>query len=134
MRRKTLMIRALVLAVLVTVAGAPTIVHAKCFKWSDARSVISKNKLLTGKQILQRIKSRYSGKSTKVNLLELCEEGGQFVYRAVLIDRKSKAKNIMLNARTGGTASLKASTFSRAGKKESATDEAKKIINKLCAK
>ena len=56
------------------------------------------------------------------------------LYRAVLIDRKSKAKNIMLNARTGGTASLKASTFSRAGKKESATDEAKKIINKLFAK
>jgi len=73
----------------------------KCYKWSEARSIISKNQLISGKDILKSIKSEYSGRSVKVNYLELCKQNGRFVYRAIIIERSNKAKNILVDAKSG---------------------------------
>jgi len=82
----------------------------KCYEWSEARSIIDENQLIRGKDILRTIKSEYSDNLVKVNYLELCKLNGRFVYRAIIIDRSNKAKNVIYDAKYGRPLGLEAST------------------------
>jgi uncharacterized membrane protein YkoI len=69
-----------------------------CIGWSAAAPIIAKNSLLPAKVIYQMVQDRMGG--TIVNQ-SLCEEGGQFVYKLVVLGAKGDVSNVTVDALTG---------------------------------
>jgi len=83
-------------AVMVTAAVAPA--HAGCLPWKSAGAIISQNSLVPGNVIYQKVQSKTGG---KVISATLCENGGKFVYKIVVLGKKGDVKNLTVDARTG---------------------------------
>ena len=69
-----------------------------CIGWSAAAPIIAKNSLLPAKVIYQMVQDRMGG--TIVNQ-SLCEEGGKFVYKLVVLGAKGDVSNVTVDALTG---------------------------------
>ena len=69
-----------------------------CIGWSAAAPIIAKNSLLPAKVIYQMVQDRMGG--TIVNQ-SLCEEGGKFVYKLVVLSAKGDVTNVTVDALTG---------------------------------
>ena len=83
-------------AVMMTAAVAPA--HAGCLPWKSAGAIISQNSLVPGNVIYQKVQSKTGG---KVISATLCENGGKFVYKIVVLGKKGDVKNLTVDARTG---------------------------------
>jgi uncharacterized membrane protein YkoI len=69
-----------------------------CIGWSAAAPIIAKNSLLPAKVIYQMVQDRTGG--TIINQ-SLCEEGGKFVYKLVVLGAKGDVNNVTVDALTG---------------------------------
>jgi hypothetical protein len=83
-------------AVAMTAAAPPA--HAGCVPWKSAGAVISKNSLVPGNVIYQKVQAKTGG---KVISATLCENGNNFVYKIVVLGKKGDVKNLTVDARTG---------------------------------
>lgn len=83
-------------AVLLTVAGPPA--RAACVPWKSAGAIIAQNSLIPGNVIYQKVQSRTGG---KVISATLCESGGKFVYKIVVLGKTGQVTNLSVDARTG---------------------------------
>lgn len=72
--------------------------YAGCVPWKSAGKVISKNGLVPGNVIYQKVKSKTGGKVISANL---CENGGRFVYKIKVLGKKGDVKTLTVNAKTG---------------------------------
>ncbi len=72
--------------------------YADCVPWKSAGKVISKNGLVPGNEIYNRVKSKTGGKVISANL---CENGGRFVYKIKVLGKKGDVKNITVDAKSG---------------------------------
>jgi uncharacterized membrane protein YkoI len=83
-------------AVLSAVAGAPA--QAACVPWKSAGAIIAQNSLIPGNVIYQMVQSKTGG---KVISATLCESGGKFVYKIVVLGKTGQVTNLSVDARTG---------------------------------
>jgi len=84
------------IAVMLTAAVTPA--QAGCVPWKSAGAIISQNALVPGNVIYQKVQSKTGG---KVISATLCENGGKFVYKIVVLGKKGDVKNLTVDARTG---------------------------------
>jgi uncharacterized membrane protein YkoI len=82
----------------VTLAAASVPAQAGCVPWKSAGAIISKNSLIPGNVIYKRVQSRTGG---KVISATLCQNGGRFVYKIVVLGKKGEVTNLTVDARTG---------------------------------
>jgi uncharacterized membrane protein YkoI len=83
-------------AVLSAVAGASA--QAACVPWKSAGAIIAQNSLIPGNVIYQMVQSKTGG---KVISATLCESGGKFVYKIVVLGKTGQVTNLSVDARTG---------------------------------
>ena len=69
-----------------------------CLPWASAAPVIKKNSLLPGNVIYQMVQSRTGGQIIHASL---CDQGGKFVYKLVVLGAKGDVTNITVDALTG---------------------------------
>lgn len=92
---KATLIAALTGACLLAVVPA---IAENCVPWSQAGPVISKNSLLPAKTVYQKVQSRTGGKIVHASL---CDRGGNFVYKLVVLGADGVVNNVTVDARTG---------------------------------
>jgi len=98
---------------------------AACIKWSDARAVIAKNKLLKPGEVRRRA-IRRGGEVVSINL---CRRGGKYIYRLTVIGQKKRVRDIVVNAHSGKRVSGKKS--GRKKRRKSGTSLENRIINRV---
>lgn len=87
---------AVLTAVMLAAMGLPA--QAGCLPWKSAGALIAQNSLIPGNVIYQMVQSRTGG---KVISATLCESGGNFVYRIVVLGKTGQVTNLNVDARTG---------------------------------
>lgn len=87
---------AVLAAVMMTAVAPPA--HAGCVPWKSAGAIISQNSLVPGTVIYKKVQSKTGG---KVISATLCENGGNFVYKIVVLGKKGDVTNLTVDARTG---------------------------------
>lgn len=80
------------------VVAAPVGAAAECLPWKSAAPVIAKNSLLPGNKVYDMVQSRTGGKIIHASL---CDEGGRFLYKLVVLGPKGDVTNVTVDARTG---------------------------------
>jgi uncharacterized membrane protein YkoI len=93
-------ITATLLAALVCVvlAQAGSAGQPGCVEWSKAGPVIAQNGLVPANVIYQKVQARAGGKIVSQSL---CNLGGRFVYRLVVLGPTGEVSNVTVDARTG---------------------------------
>ena len=86
------------LVALIAVTLAVPQARAGCVPWKSAGALIAQNALIPGNVIYKKVQSKTGGKVISANL---CENGGKFVYKMVVLGKKGDVKNITVDARTG---------------------------------
>jgi uncharacterized membrane protein YkoI len=71
---------------------------ADCLPWSAAGPVIAKNGLVPADVVYQKVKARTGGKIVSASL---CQDGGRFVYKLVVLGPTGEVTNVTVDARTG---------------------------------
>jgi uncharacterized membrane protein YkoI len=69
-----------------------------CLPWTSAAPVIKKNSLLPGNVIYQMVQSRTGGQIIHASL---CDQGGKFFYKLVVLGPKGDVTNVTVDASTG---------------------------------
>jgi len=69
-----------------------------CVEWSKAGPVIARNGLVPANVIYQKVQKRSGGKIVSQSL---CNLGGRFVYRLVVLGPTGEVTNVTVDARTG---------------------------------
>jgi uncharacterized membrane protein YkoI len=69
-----------------------------CVEWSKAGSIIAENGLVPANVIFQKVQKQAGG---EIVSQALCNLGGQFVYRLVVLGPTGEVSNITVDARTG---------------------------------
>ena len=69
-----------------------------CVEWSQAGPIIAQNSLVSANVIYQMVQKRTGG---KVVSQALCNEGGRFVYKLVVLGPTGEVINVTVDARTG---------------------------------
>jgi uncharacterized membrane protein YkoI len=69
-----------------------------CVEWSKAGPIIAQNALLAANVIYQMVQKRTGG---KVVNQALCNLGGRFVYKLVVLGPTGEVTNVTVDARTG---------------------------------
>lgn len=82
----------------VALAGASAPAQAGCVPWKSAGALISKNSLISGGALYGIVQSKTGG---KVISATLCESGGRFVYKVVVLGKKGDVRKLNVDARTG---------------------------------
>ena len=92
-------VRAIIVAALagILVASAPARADG-CVPWSQAGPIIAKNGLVAAKSVYQSVQSRSGGKIVKASL---CDRGGSFVYKFVVLGADGVVNNVTVDARSG---------------------------------
>lgn len=90
-------------AVLATLMGlvlpaAGEAVEGQCLPWKSAASVIAANSLLPGDTVYKMVQARTGGQIIHASL---CDEGGRFLYKLVVLGPKGDVSNVTVDARTG---------------------------------
>jgi len=83
-------------AAIVSVAGQTA--EPGCVEWSQAGPIIAQNSLVSAKVIYQMVQKRLGG---KVVSQALCNVGGRFVYKLVVLGPTGAVINVTVDARTG---------------------------------
>jgi uncharacterized membrane protein YkoI len=78
--------------------AAPCRAAAECVRGTAAAPVIAKNSLLPGNKVYDMVQSRTGGKIIHASL---CDEGGRFLYKLVVLGPKGDVTNVTVDARTG---------------------------------
>jgi uncharacterized membrane protein YkoI len=87
---------AAVVGLLLTVAGQAA--EPNCLPWASAAPVIKKNSLLPGNVVYQMVQSRTGGQIIHASL---CDQGGKFFYKLVVLGPKGDVTNVTVDALTG---------------------------------
>jgi hypothetical protein len=87
---------AVLLAALLLVGATPT-VAADCMSWSDARGVIAKNGLRSPAQV----RKQAIGKGDEVLSMNLCRQGGGYVYKLTVVGDGKRARDVVVDAGGG---------------------------------
>jgi uncharacterized membrane protein YkoI len=69
-----------------------------CVPWKSAAPVIAKNSLLPANIIYQMVQSRTGGQIIHASL---CDQGGRFFYKLVVLGAKGDVSNVTVDALTG---------------------------------
>ncbi len=69
-----------------------------CVPWKSAAPVIAKNSLLPANVIYQMVQSRTGGQIIHASL---CDAGGRFFYKLVVLGAKGDVTNVSVDALTG---------------------------------
>lgn len=69
-----------------------------CVEWSKAGPIIARNSLLPANVIYQMVQKRTGG---KVVNQALCDAGGRFIYKLVVLGPTGEVSNLTVDARTG---------------------------------
>ena len=69
-----------------------------CVEWSQAGPLIAQNGLVPANVVFQNVQKRAGG---KIVSQALCNLGGQFVYRLVVLGPTGQVTNVTVDARTG---------------------------------
>ena len=69
-----------------------------CVEWSQAGPIIAQNSLVSANVIYQMVQKRTGG---KVVSQALCNVGGRFVYKLVVLGPTGEVINVTVDARTG---------------------------------
>jgi uncharacterized membrane protein YkoI len=69
-----------------------------CVEWSKAGPIIAQNGLVPANVIYQKVLKRSGG---QIVSQALCNLGGQFVYRLVVLSQTGEVTNVTVDARTG---------------------------------
>jgi uncharacterized membrane protein YkoI len=69
-----------------------------CVEWSKAGPIIAQNSLLPANAIYQMVQSKTGGKVVNQSL---CNVGGRFVYKLVVLGPTGEVSNLTVDARTG---------------------------------
>jgi len=83
-------------AAVVSVAGQTA--EPGCVEWSQAGPIITQNSLVSANVIYQMVQKRLGG---KVVSQALCNVGGRFVYKLVVLGPTGAVINVTVDARTG---------------------------------
>ena len=81
---------------LLTAAAAAA--EPDCLPWAKAAPVIKKNSLIPGNVIYQKVQSQTGGRIIHASL---CDQGGKFVYKLVVLGPKGDVTNVTVDALTG---------------------------------
>jgi uncharacterized membrane protein YkoI len=87
---------AAVVGLLLTAAGKAA--EPNCLPWASAAPVIRKNSLIPGNVIYQKVQSQTGG---QVIHASLCDQGGRFFYKLVVLGPKGDVTNVTVDALTG---------------------------------
>ena len=79
-------------------AAAGKTVEPGCVEWSQAGPIIAQNALVSANVIYQMVQKRTRG---KVVSQALCNVGGRFVYKLVVLGPTGEVINVTVDARTG---------------------------------
>ena len=90
-------VRAIALVVFAAVVLSGSEAMARCVKWSDSPRVIKKNGLMKPGPV--RARAMRGGRD--VISIDLCRRGGRYVYRLTVLDKKKRARDIVIDARSG---------------------------------
>jgi uncharacterized membrane protein YkoI len=71
---------------------------AGCFPWSQAGPIIAKNGLISGDAVYQKVQAKTKGKILKATL---CQDGGRFYYKFVVVGTAGDVSHISVDAKTG---------------------------------
>ena len=92
-------VRAIIVAALAGILVSSASARAEgCVPWSQAGPIIAKNGLVPAKSVYQSVQSRAGGKIVKASL---CDRGGNFVYKFVVLGADGVVNNVTVDARTG---------------------------------
>jgi uncharacterized membrane protein YkoI len=69
-----------------------------CVEWSQAGPIIAENGLVPANVVFQNVQRRAGG---KIVSQALCNSGGEFVYRLVVLGPTGEVTNVTVDARTG---------------------------------
>ncbi len=69
-----------------------------CVEWSKAGPIIAQNSLLPANVIYQMVQNKTGGKVVNQSL---CNVGGRFVYKLVVLGPTGEVTNLTVDARTG---------------------------------
>ena len=81
-----------------TFGGAGQSAQPDCVEWSKAGPIIAQNSLLPANVIYQMVQKRMGG---KVVSQTLCDAGGRFVYKLVVLGPTGEVTNLTVDALTG---------------------------------
>lgn len=97
MRRvlKLAVIAALAVGILTAVGGAA---FSQCVEWSKAGPIIAQNSLLPANVVYQMVQKKTGGKIVNQSL---CNVGGRFVYKLVVLGPTGEVTNLTVDALTG---------------------------------
>ena len=79
-------------------AAAGKTAEPGCVEWSQAGPIIAQNALVSANVIYQMVQKRTGG---KVVSQALCNVGGRFVYKLVVLGPTGEVINVTVDARTG---------------------------------
>ena len=82
----------------IILAAAGKTAEPGCVEWSQAGPIIAQNALVSANVIYQMVQKRTGG---KVVSQALCNEGGRFVYKLVVLGPTGEVINVTVDARTG---------------------------------
>ena len=69
-----------------------------CVEWSKAGPVIAQNGLMPASAVYQMVQQRLGGKIVNQ---ALCNAGGRFVYKLVVLGPTGQVTNLIVDAKTG---------------------------------
>jgi uncharacterized membrane protein YkoI len=69
-----------------------------CVEWSRAGPIIAENGLVPANVVFKQVQQRVGG---KIVSQALCDFGGQFVYRLVVLGPTGEVTNVTVDAHTG---------------------------------
>jgi len=97
MRRVVKAVIVAVFAATLFAAGGQT-AEPGCVEWSQAGPIIAQNSLVSANVIYQMVQKRTGG---KIVSQALCDVGGRFVYKLVVLGATGEVINVTVDARTG---------------------------------
>ncbi len=80
------------------VSGAGRSAEPGCVEWSQAGPIIAQNSLIAANVVYQMVQKRTGG---KVVSQALCNVGGRFVYKLVVLGPTGAVINVTVDAKTG---------------------------------
>jgi uncharacterized membrane protein YkoI len=81
-----------------TFGGAGQSAQPDCVEWSKAGPIIAQNSLLPANVIYQMVQKKTGGKVVNQSL---CNDGGHFVYKLVVLGPTGEVTNLTVDALTG---------------------------------
>jgi uncharacterized membrane protein YkoI len=89
---------AIAAAVAGVLSAAARTAEPGCVEWSKAGPIIAQNSLLPANVVYQMVQKRLGGKIVNQ---ALCDLGGTYVYRLVVLGPTGEVTNVTVDAKTG---------------------------------